>query len=106
VLLTDHAGFERGDWWALDEYPATRYVLEHRVPGQVIAGDEASDPAELAALKATGFEAMLMLPVICGGREQAVLEIYRSLPQAFTGAEIDRARVIAQQFGAALDRLQ
>jgi GAF domain-containing protein len=54
----------------------------------------------------SGFQAMLMVPVICGGRELAVLEVYRALPQAFTGAEIDRARVVAQQFGAALDRLQ
>jgi hypothetical protein len=106
VLLTDHAEFSRGAAWPLADYPATMHVLRERMPGQVIAGDAASDPAELAALQEIGFETMLMLPVICGGRELAVLEVYRVLPQAFTGAEIDRARVIAQQFGAALDRLQ
>jgi GAF domain-containing protein len=80
-------------------------VLTHRMPGQIVIGDDACDPAEMAALTDAGFEAMLMLPVICGGRELAVLEVYRALPQAFTGAEVDRARVVAQQFGAALDRL-
>jgi hypothetical protein len=35
----------------------------------------------------------------------AALEVYRALPQAFTSREIDRARVLSQQFGAALDRL-
>ncbi len=105
VLLTDHSGFGRGDSWPLADFPATEHVLTYREPGQVVTGDVAGDPAELAALKEAGFEAMLMLPVVCGGRELAVLEVYRSLPRAFTGAEIDRARVVAQQFGAALDRL-
>jgi diguanylate cyclase (GGDEF)-like protein len=105
VLLTDHSDYGRDDWWALTDYPATEHVLTHRMPGQVVAGDSAVDPAELQALTEAGYETMLMLPVICGGRELAVLEVYRSLPQAFTGAEVDRARVVAQQFGAALDRL-
>ncbi len=105
ILLTDHAEYGRDDWWSLADFPATEHVLEHRMPGQIVAGDDAGDPAELEALKDAGFQAMLMLPVICGGRELAVLEVYRALPQAFTGAEVDRARVVAQQFGAALDRL-
>ncbi|WP_028059176.1 sensor domain-containing protein [Candidatus Solirubrobacter pratensis] len=105
LLLTDHAGFHRGQSWRLADFPATEHVLAQRTPGQVVAGDSASDRAELRALEEAGFQAMLMLPVICGGRELAVLEVYRALPQAFTGAEVDRARVVAQQFGAALDRL-
>jgi GAF domain-containing protein len=95
----------RGCSGALPDFPATQHVLEHRIAGQIVAGDAAGDPAELDAIKEAGFEAMLMLPVICGDRELAVLEIYRALPRAFTGAEVDRARVVAQQFGAALDRL-
>ena len=47
----------------------------------------------------------LIVPVVFGGRELAVLEVYRVRPQAFTAREVDRARVLAQQFGAALDRL-
>jgi diguanylate cyclase (GGDEF)-like protein len=105
ILLTDHTDYGRDDWWALSDFPATEHVLTHRMPGQIVAGDVAGDPAEIEALKDAGFQTMLMLPVICSGRELAVLEVYRALPQAFTGAEVDRARVVAQQFGAALDRL-
>jgi GAF domain-containing protein len=49
--------------------------------------------------------AVLIVPVVHGGRDRAVLEVYRARPQAFTAREVDRARVLAQQFGAALDRL-
>ena len=46
-----------------------------------------------------------LLPVVFADRDLAVMEVYRRRAQAFTAAEIDRARVVAQQFGAALDRL-
>ena len=96
---------EFGSRWALDDYPATRYVIENRVPGQVVAGDEAGDPAELAELAELGMATVLIVPIVHGGRDRAVLEVYRIRSQAFTAREVDRARVLAQQFGAALDRL-
>jgi GAF domain-containing protein len=48
---------------------------------------------------------VLIVPIVCGGRELAVREVYRALPQAFTAREVDRARVLSQQFGAVIDRL-
>jgi GAF domain-containing protein len=105
ILLTDHPVYGRDASWPLADFPATEHVLRHRVSGQVIVGDPQGDPAEIAALIEEGFATMLMVPVVCGDRVHAVLEVYRVLPRAFSGAEIDRARVVAQQFGAALDRL-
>ena len=80
-------------------------MIENSVPGQVVAGDEAGDPAELEELAELGMAAVLIVPIVHGGRDRAVLEVYRARPQAFTAREVDRARVLAQQFGAALDRL-
>src|SRR4029079_6762692 len=90
---------EVGARWSLNDFPATRYVLDHRVPGQVVAGDAAGDPAELAELEALGMATLLSAPLVYGGRDLAVLEVYRTLPQAFTVREVDRARVLSQQFG-------
>jgi GAF domain-containing protein len=104
-LLSEHNFNPTGSRWPLANFPATRYVVDHRVPGQVVVGDEAGDPAELAELAELGMSSVLIVPVVFGGRELAVLEVYRRLPQAFTSREVDRARVLAQQFGAALDRL-
>ena len=53
-LLSSHNVNSFGSRWALADYPATRYVIDNRVPGQVVAGDEAGDPAELAELAALG----------------------------------------------------
>jgi diguanylate cyclase (GGDEF)-like protein len=105
VLLSGHNLNPAGSRWPLSDFPATRYVLDQRIPGQVVVGDEAGDPAELAELEALGMATLLIVPIVYGGRDLAVLEVYRALPQAFTVREVDRARVLSQQFGAALDRL-
>jgi GAF domain-containing protein len=75
------------------------------VPGQIVIGDRESDPIEVAELERLGYGAVLMVPVRVGGGQRALVEVYRTHPQAFTSTEIDRARVVAQQFGPVLARL-
>ena len=52
-----------------------------------------------------GYGALLMIPVVVAADQLALVEVYRLHPQAFTGAEVDRARVVAHQFGPVLARL-
>lgn len=101
--ISDECG-EAGERWPIADYPASRYVLESGVPGQVVAGDASGDPLELAELARLGFATGLLIPVTYGNRPLGLLEVYRVRAQAFTSREVDRARVLAQQFGAALDR--
>jgi GAF domain-containing protein len=105
ALLAVHRENPSSSHWPLREFPATRHVLDHRIPGQVVTGDAAGDPAELAMLETLGRATMLIVPVVFGGRELAVLEVFRALPQAFTARQVDRARIVAQQSGAVLDPL-
>jgi diguanylate cyclase (GGDEF)-like protein len=95
----------RGRRWPLAEFPATQALLDARTAGQIVVGDPESDPDELAELQRIGHNALLMVPVGLGGGGQALMEVYRRHPQAFTSAEIDRARVVALQFAAVLGRL-
>jgi hypothetical protein len=46
-----------------------------------------------------------MVPVAVGGGQMALVEVYRVHPQAFSSAEVDRARIVAQQFAPVLSRL-
>jgi hypothetical protein len=80
-------------------------VFDARTPGQVVLGDPESDPSELAEMVRIGHGTMLMVPLWPGDGRQAMLEVYRRHAQAFTSAEIDRARVVALQFAAVLGRL-
>jgi diguanylate cyclase (GGDEF)-like protein len=104
MLLTDDEE-ERGQRWPLADYPATRAVIDDRTPGQIILGDPESDPSEVAELERLGHRALLIVPMWLGEGRRGVLEVYRNHAQAFTAAEIDRARVVALQFAAVLSRL-
>jgi hypothetical protein len=103
-LLSDNQDTP-GELWALDNFPATARLLRERTAGQVILGDPESDPIEVAELERLGYGAVLMVPVTVARDQMALVEVYRQHPQAFSGAEVDRARVVAQQFGPVLARL-
>ncbi len=94
-----------GERWPLSDYPATVRLLDTHVAGQVIVGDPESDPDEIAELIRLGYGSMLMVPVRVAGGRRALVEVYRTHSQAFTSTEVDRARVVAQQFGPVLARL-
>ncbi|HWM10017.1 MAG TPA: EAL domain-containing protein [Solirubrobacteraceae bacterium] len=103
-LLSDNQDTP-GERWDLADFPATVRLLDEHAPGQVVLGDPESDPDEIAELERLGYGAVLMVPVRCGPGRRALVEVYRIHPQAFTSAEVDRARVVAQQFAPVLARL-
>jgi GAF domain-containing protein len=70
---------------------------------QVLVTDPAADPAEVALLRADGFAALLMVPVIARGRTLGLLEAARFDEQAFSRSQVNRARIVAYQLGALLD---
>ena len=103
-LLSDNQDAP-GERWELRLYPATIRLLDTHTPGQVVVGDMHSDPAEVQELVRLGYGAVLMVPIRVAGGLQALAEVYRVHPQAFTNAEVDRARVVVQQFAPVLARL-
>lgn len=103
-LLSDNQDAP-GERWELAQYPATVRLLESHTPGQIVVGDTHSDPAEVEELERLGYGALMMVPIRVAGARQALVEVYRIYPQAFSNAEVDRARVVAQQFAPVLARL-
>jgi diguanylate cyclase (GGDEF)-like protein len=104
-LVSEHDVEEVGETWRLSEFPATKHLIDTGQVGQVVAGDRHGDAAELAELDRMGMGAMLIIPAPLGAAGRAIVEIYRVRPQAFSRAEIDRARVVALQLRAVLTRL-
>jgi diguanylate cyclase (GGDEF)-like protein len=104
-LLSAHPDNQPGEQWSLDDFPATAHLVRTGQTGQVVAGDPLGDPAELAELARLQIGAMLMVPVELGRGRRALMEVYRARPQAFSRAQIERARVVALQLGAVISRL-
>jgi diguanylate cyclase (GGDEF)-like protein len=91
-----------GSRWLLAEYPTTRRVLASGEAAQVLAGDPRADAAETAILREDGNGSLLMLPVVGGGRVLGLLEAYSRDERPWSLAEIHRARLVADQVGAAM----
>jgi GAF domain-containing protein len=103
--ISRHGWSSPGERYSLSEYPATEYVLRSRTAGQVVVGDPASDPAEVALLEQAGHQAVLMVPLVFGGQDVGLLELYRRHAMPWNSGEIERAQLLAHQLAAVLDLL-
>jgi diguanylate cyclase (GGDEF)-like protein len=103
--ISRHGWSRPGERYYLKDYPATEYVLRTRTAGQVVAGDPASDPSEVALLEQSGMQAVLLVPLVFGGRDVGLLELYRRLAVPWNSGEIERAQLLAHQLGAVIDLL-
>jgi GAF domain-containing protein len=91
--------------FAVDDYPLTARVMLEQEAAQVLVDDPDSDPSEVELLLSLGERSLLMVPVVCRGETLGLIEAYRGDERAWTRAEINRARVIANQFAAVIPAL-
>jgi diguanylate cyclase (GGDEF)-like protein len=84
----------------IDDYPLSGRVIGDQEAVQVVVGDPDSDPREVDLLLALGERSLLMVPVISRGESIGMIEAYRADERAWSRAEINRARVIANQFSS------
>ena len=105
VTISNHDWVAEGERFLLADYPTTAHVVAVQAIGQVIAGDPASDPAELAVLATAGMRAVLLMPLVHEGATIALLEVYRRSPQAWTNTQLDTARVLANHIATCLTRV-
>lgn len=98
-----NGGAPTGERFTLSEFPLTRRVLESRVAIQVLAGDPAGDPAEVAQLERVGHRSLLMVPVVSRGAAVGLLEIYASDERPWSRTDVNRARIISYPLGLALE---
>ena len=99
-LHADEVALTRHDGGDDDELEA-----KHAPLVQVLAGDENAHPAERAALAALGYRSLLRMPVCCEERVVGALEAYSIEERPWSRFEIRRARMIAHQLGAAVERV-
>ncbi len=87
------------------DYPRSRWVIERQEAVQATVGDPNSDPSEVELLLRLGERSLLMIPVVMRGESVGVIETYRSDERPWSRTEINRARVIANQFAAVIPTL-
>ena len=107
VLETLAENGERTDQtiFAVADYPLTESSLRNQQAVQTIVGDPDSDPKEVELLLELGERSLLIVPVISRGESIGIIEAYRSDERAWSRGEINRARVIANQFAVVIPSL-
>lgn len=87
------------------DYPRSRWVIDRQEAVQATVGDPNSDPNEVELLLRLGERSLLMIPVVMRGESVGIIETYRSDERPWSRTEINRARVIANQFAAVIPTL-
>ena len=81
--------------YALDDYPATRAVLERQLTMIVNDTDPSADPAEVAYLQTIGHRSMATLPLVAKGRALGAIEATSRRPEFFDERRIRLAQTLA-----------
>jgi len=101
--LTETAN-EPGTSYALDDYPATRAVLEKRQPITILATDPDAEPTEVALMQRAGVASLLMLPLVIGERVIGLVELDETeREREFTDGEIRLCQALADQVAVAIE---
>lgn len=87
----------------LDDYSATRQVLEKREVFQATTSQSDADPAEVALMRETGIKSLLMLPMAVKGEVIGLVELADSHEErTFTEHQVALAQFLANQAGSAI----
>ena len=88
--------------YVVANFPATARVLAERTPLVVRADDPRAPEAEVAALQADGYGAVLKLPMVSADQAMGLVELYASQPRDFGEVETRLAQTLANQAAVAI----
>ena len=94
------SGGTREERFPVAEYPLTGRVLREQEAAQVLVGDPEADPQEVELLLALGIRSLLIVPVVSQGKTMGIVEAYSEVERPWTRTQINRARIISNQFGS------
>ena len=89
--------------YRLDEFPATRRVLNEQRPAVITIADPAADPAEVAYLTSIGQRTMAMIPLVAAGRTVGLVEVTSARTSAFDARAVELATMLAGEAAMALE---
>ena len=93
-----------GTTYALDDFPATRTVMESGQPLTVRVSDPEADPAEVAHMRQVDTASLLILPLAAGERIIGVVELDEDEHERiFTASEIGLCQALAAQAAVAIE---
>jgi diguanylate cyclase (GGDEF)-like protein len=94
------SGGTRAERFSVHDYPLTARIIREQQAAQVLVGDPEADPREVELLLTLGQRSLLMVPVVSQGETLGIVEAYSETERPWTRTQINRARIISNQFGS------
>jgi GGDEF domain-containing protein len=89
--------------YAVDDFPATRQVLETQRPARIDVDDPTADDAEVRYLHTIGHRSMAMIPLVAAGRTIGLIEVTAARRRAFGDRTVELATMLAGEAAMALE---
>lgn len=101
ITLVEHT---RGsdEVYGLDDFPATRRVLETQKPVQVRVASQDDDPRERALLEQNGQGSLLMLPLVARGETIGLMELIDTGDRVWDPTDVDFCQALCDIVATAL----
>jgi len=101
ITLVEHI---RGsdEVYGLDDFPATRRVLETQKPVQVRVASQDDDPRERALLEQNGQGSLLMLPLVARGETIGLMELIDTGDRVWDPTDVDFCQALCDIVATAL----
>jgi diguanylate cyclase (GGDEF)-like protein len=96
-------GYDLQAEYSLSAFPATRGVLENRLPYLVRADDPDADTAEAAYMRSIGQRTLLMLPFVVRNEAIGIVELGSQRADAFSARAIELAQLLAREAAMTFD---
>jgi PAS domain S-box-containing protein len=93
-----------GTRYGLDDFPATRAVLESRQPVVIHVSDDSADPHEVALMQRMGSASLLMLPLVIRDQVVGLVELDTTgRRRDFSTSDVRLAQALADQAAVAIE---
>jgi diguanylate cyclase (GGDEF)-like protein len=89
--------------YAVDDFPATRQVLETQRAARIDVDDPTADAAEVRYLHTIGHRSMAMVPLVAAGRTIGLVEVTAARRRAFGDRTVELATMLAGEAAMALE---
>ncbi|HEY7970009.1 MAG TPA: EAL domain-containing protein [Candidatus Limnocylindrales bacterium] len=89
--------------YAVDDFPATRQVLETQRAARIDVDDPAADADEVRYLLSIGHRSMAMVPLVAAGRTIGLIEVTAARRRAFGDRTVELATMLAGEAAMALE---
>jgi len=102
LLHEDRVSIPQDRLYPLDDFPASREVLQRQEPMQIRTSRPQDDPQERAFLEGRGMRSLLMLPLVARGQSIGLMEVVDTSDREFDAHDVEFCQALCDVVATAV----